>query len=88
MNEFKLSVTPDEDVSAILPSYFMYKATVGVSVMTAEQMETQNIDPPTYINENNPGWSSSLISPYCLKIYLQVLYMLSNLYLTVKVQYQ
>lgn len=63
MNEFKLSVTPDEDVSAILPSYFMYKATVGVSVMTAEQMETQNIDPPTYINENNPGWSSSLISP-------------------------
>ncbi len=40
MNEFKLSVTPDEDVSAILPSYFMYKATVGVSVMTAEQMET------------------------------------------------
>ena len=32
--------------------------------MTAEQMETQNIDPPTYINENNPRWSSSLISPY------------------------
>lgn len=63
MNDFKLSVTPDEDVSAILPSYFMYKATVGVSVMTAEQMETQNIDPPTYINENNPRWSSSLISP-------------------------
>lgn len=44
MNEFKLSVTPDEDVSAILPSYFMYKATVGVSVMTAEQGKSQNID--------------------------------------------
>lgn len=62
-NDFRLSVTPDENVSAILPSYFMYKATVGVSVLTAEQMETQNIDPPTYINESNQGLSSSSISP-------------------------